>query len=612
MQSGPIVEARQYAARGQMRHARRAYKRAIAAAPANSEILMEFGVLEARDGEWKTARRLLEKACKVAPDDFEIRLNLAEVLRQSDKAAEALSHYRKAVNLAPNDVDALYGLGDALRVVGDVGAAVDYLDRAHRLDPNDAEILNALAIALEADGNLGRAMQCYHRAIALAPDAVEPWCNYGKVLFNEGYYAQAAQTFAGAQSRSADHLPTHILLDWAVALSYVGDYGGAFDIVERASEAGDATAQSLFIKGVICTQQGRFETAEEIFRQTLELDPTVGEAYERLARLKRLDIDAADRLHALLDDEKLGVSPRAGAGFALYSIMDKAGQTDAAFDALAQANALKARELPFDATEHERLISETIGGFDKSFFETHRGEGHDTDAPIFILGMPRSGTTLSEQILAAYQDVNPRGERQDFQHLSATMRGYPDHLGELPRSWAREQGERILLAMQSGDDGVRHVTNKSPGNYAFLGLISWIFPNAKIIYCRRDPRDIGLSCFEQNFRSGLSYAYDLERFAFAYKQHDRIMKHWLSVAPIDIHVIDYERLVDDPGVIARGMVEHCGLEWDPQCLDTSKVTRPIETASVWQVRQPINKGSLGKWKRYERQLQPMIKALGLA
>ena len=226
--------------------------------------------------------------------------------------------------------------------------------------------------------------------------------------------------------------------------------------------------------------------------------------------------------------------------------------------------------------------------------------------------MPRSGTTLTEQILAAYPQVKAGGERQDFQHLSATLPGYPEGLESLPRDWARDQGERILQSMTGDDPSQRYATNKSPGNYAFIGLILWIFPRARVIYCRRDPREIGLSCYEQNFRSGLSYAYNLEHFAFAYKQHHRIMEHWLDVAPVDIHIVDYERMVSEPEVIARGMVEYCELEWDPQCLDTSKVTRPIETASVWQVRQPINTGSLGKWKRYERQLQPMIEALGLA
>lgn len=610
MQAGPLAQARQFAERGQTRNARRAFKQALATSPANAEILMEYGVLEAQAGEWKAARKLLDKASRLSPDDFDVRLNLAEVLRQSDGTIEAVPHYRKAVELEPNDVDALYGLGDALRVTGDFSEAIGYLDRAHQLAPQDGEVLNALAIALESDRQLGRAMQCYHRAITLMPNALEPRCNYGQILFNEGFYAPASQVFAGASKLSLP-LPTRILLDWAVALSYEGDYGGAFEVVEQALAAGDAKVQSLFIKGVISMQMGRFDEAADIFHETLALDGTVGEAYERLARIKRLDPEVADRLRALLDDETLGVSPRAGAGFALYSVLDKAGDYEDAFDALARANALKSRELQFDADEHGRLISQTIKVFDADFFDARKGQGNQTDAPIFILGMPRSGTTLSEQILAAYDEVRARGERQDFQHLSATLAMYPDKVHELPSSWAHDQGTRILQAMQAGAEPARHVTNKSPGNYAFVGLIAWIFPNAKIIYCRRDPREIGLSCFEQNFRSGLSYAYDLEHFAFAYKQQNRIMEHWLEVSPINIHIVDYEQLVGNPGVIARGMVEYCGLEWDPQCLDTSKVTRPIETASAWQARQPINTGSLGKWKRYERQLQPMIEALGL-
>ena len=611
MQYGPLDQARQLAERGQYRQARAAFKKAVAARPKDASALLEFAVMEAQSGHAKSARRLLEKAQKVTPDDPSIPFNLAELSRQAGALDHAVDQYREAIALAPDDPDVLYGLGDALRELRRTAEALPYLERAHSSSPDDCEILNSLAIVLEEVGQGPRALQCYHRAITLAPHYVEAWGNYGQALYRENRLEEAVQAFQGAQKRSQGRLPTSMLAAWARALASVGRYEEAFDIAGQALESGDDPADAHFTLGSIHLQDGAFDRAREHLKSALEFDPKAGEAYEKLARMKGLSIDDADTLTSILADETLGGSPRAGAGFALYSVLDKAGRCDEAFEALKAANGHKAEVFQFDPESHANIFTRAIDTFDHTFFADRKGQGLDTDAPIFILGMPRSGTTLTEQILATYPEVKACGEQQDFQNLVASLPSYPDNLDALSPDWAREQGERILERMIGDAPHARFATNKSPGNYGFIGLIAWIFPRSKIIYCRRDPRDIGLSSFEQNFRSGLSFTYDLEAFGFAYKQHERIMSHWLEVAPIEIHEVEYEQLVTEPESAARPMVEFCGLEWTPECLNTTAVDRPIETASVWQVRQPINKGSVGKWKRYERHLEPMIKALGM-
>ena len=611
MQYGPLDQARQLAERGQYRQARAAYKKAVAARPRDASALIEFAVMEAQSGHAKSARRLLEKAQKVTPDDPSIPFNLAELARESGALEHAVDQYREAIALAPGDSDILYGLGDALRELKRPEEALPFLERAHDTSPDDSEILNSLAIVLEEVGQGPRALQCYHRAITLAPNYVEAWGNYGQALYRENKLEEAVQAFQGAQKRSQSRLPTNMLTAWARALASVGRYADAFETAGQALESGDDPADAHFTLGSIHLQDGDFERAREHLRAALEFDAQAGEAYEKLARMKELNVDDADVLSSILSDETLPSSPRAGAGFALYSVLDKAKRYDEAFEALKAANSHKASTNRFDPDSHANIFSRAIETFDAEFFADRRGQGLDTEAPIFVLGMPRSGTTLTEQILATYPDVKACGEQQDFQNLVASLPNYPDNLDVLPQDWAHEQGERILERMMADAPQARFATNKSPGNYGFIGLIAWIFPRSKIIYCRRDPRDIGLSSFEQNFRSGLSFTYDLEAFGFAYKQHERIMRHWLEVAPIEIHEVEYEQLVTEPESAARPMVEFCGLEWTPECLNTTAVDRPIETASVWQVRQPINKGSVGKWKRYERHLEPMIKALGM-
>lgn len=611
MHFGPLDEARQLAERGQFRQARAAYKKAVASRPRDASALIEFAVMEAQSGHAKSAKRLLEKAQKVTPRDPSIPFNLAELAREAGALDHAVEHYHAAMALSPDDADILYGLGDALRELKRMEEALPYLERAHEASPEDSEILNSLAIVLEEVGQGPRALQCYHRAITLVPNYVEAWGNYGQALYRENRLEEAVQAFKGAQKRTQGRLPANMLAAWARALASVGSYDEAFDVAGQALDSGDDPADAHFTLGSIHLQNGDFDLAREHLKSALEFDVRAGEAYEKLARMKELDVDHADTLKDILSDEALGASPRAGAGFALYSVLDKAGRYDEAFDALKAANRHKAAAFRFDPDSHADMFTRAIETFDRKFFADRKGQGLETEAPIFVLGMPRSGTTLTEQILATYPEVKACGEQQDFQNLVATLPNYPDNLDALSPGWAREQGERILKRMIGDAPEARFATNKSPGNYGFIGLIAWIFPRSKVIYCKRDPRDIGLSSFEQNFRSGLSFTYDLEAFGFAYKQHERIMAHWSEVAPIEIHEVEYERLVTEPESAARPMVEFCGLEWTPECLNTTAVDRPIETASVWQVRQPINKGSVGKWKRYERHLEPMIKALGL-
>ena len=515
MQPNPVDRARQLAERGQYRHARAAYKKAIAAHPRDASAMIEFAVMEAQNGQAKSARRLLEKAQKITPDDPSIPFNLAELARETGALEPAIDHYRAALKLTPDDADVLYGMGDALRELKRTEEALPYLERAHKASPDDSEILNALAIVLEEEGQRPRALQCYHRAIEHSPNYIEAWGNYGQALYRENRFEDAIRAYQGAQARATHSLPAAMILSCARALAAVGRYDEAFAMADTAMASGEDPADAHFTLGSIHLQYGNFDRARNHLWTAIEFDAKAGEAYEKLARMKELTPDSAGTLGSILSDDTLGASPRAAAAFALHTVLDKAGRFDEAFEALKAANALKATALKFDPEAHANMFTRTIEVFDRQFFADHEGQGLGTEAPIFVLGMPRSGTTLTEQILAAYSEVKPCGEQQDFQDLVTTLPGFPDDLGSLPPEWARHQGERIIARMIGDPPQARFATNKSPGNYAFIGLIAWIFPRAKIIYCRRDPRDIGLSSFEQNFRAGLSFTYDLEAFGLA-------------------------------------------------------------------------------------------------
>ncbi|MEM7429281.1 MAG: sulfotransferase [Pseudomonadota bacterium] len=251
----------------------------------------------------------------------------------------------------------------------------------------------------------------------------------------------------------------------------------------------------------------------------------------------------------------------------------------------------------------------TMGVFSPDFFQDRKTFGHLTPGPVFIVGMPRSGTTLTERILAAHPQISGGGERYDVPNLTGGIEDYPHALLEKDGDWAVEAGRRIHRSMFSRAAEADFATDKLPGNHVNLGLISMILPGSKFIYCKRNPIDNCLSCFEQHFADGLNFTFSLEGLAEAYMQHEKLMGHWFDVCPIPIHTVEYENLVSDPEPVVRGMLDYIGVKWDPACLNPEKTEQSIATASVWQARQPINKGSIARWRRYEKQLQPLIEAL---
>jgi hypothetical protein len=245
--------------------------------------------------------------------------------------------------------------------------------------------------------------------------------------------------------------------------------------------------------------------------------------------------------------------------------------------------------------------------------------GVSSELPVFIVGMPRSGTSLVEQILASHPSVMGAGELRDIGRCAERLKtrlnsteDYPACLVELDQETASELAEQYLERLKSICTDEIRVTDKMPGNFLRLGLVAMLLPGARVIHCRRHPLDVCLSCYFQDFirRSGLSYAFDLQNLGEYHTQYAKLMEHWRHVLPLRLLEVDYEQLVDEPEKMSRHLVEFCGLPWDPACLEYHKTQRNVWTASSWQVRQPIYTQSVGRWKHYETYLQPLKNALG--
>jgi hypothetical protein len=272
--------------------------------------------------------------------------------------------------------------------------------------------------------------------------------------------------------------------------------------------------------------------------------------------------------------------------------------------------------LQFDITRSERLGAAIAGRFDPALFARLQGSGSPSERPVFVVGMPRSGTSLVEQILAAHPQVHGAGEIGLLPALAARLRGpsgagFPACVSELGAPDLQRLAQAYLGGLKPLGAGKARITDKTVGAFELLGLAHLILPNARIIHCRRDPRDVCVSCFSTRFSGGHDYAYDLAELGRYWRSYDRLMAHWRAVLPPGrIFEVQYEALVEDLEGWARRLIAHLGLEWDDACLRFHDSAREVRTASFAQVRRPIYKGSVGRWRRFEAHLGPLIEALG--
>jgi hypothetical protein len=331
----------------------------------------------------------------------------------------------------------------------------------------------------------------------------------------------------------------------------------------------------------------------------------------------RLSASEVLRIEALLADGGLTAEDSARLHFALAAVDDREGQHDRAFAHLRSANevkltALKRAGRAFDPAEHAAFIDALIATFDRSFFERGQTSGLETEVPVFIVGMPRSGTTLVEQILSSHGLVSGAGELGTLESLlgprGTTAEAYPRRFPNADRDELRATARSYLERLQRDAPSAVRVLDKMPDNYVHIGAIAALFPDARIIHCQRESRDTCLSCYFQNF-SGITYTCTLEHLGFSYVQYLRLMAHWRSVSPLRTFEVRYEDLVANQERVTRDLVAFCGLPWDDQCLAFQKNPRLVQTASRLQVREPVYTRSVARWKAYAKHLEALEAAL---
>jgi tetratricopeptide (TPR) repeat protein len=548
-------------------------------------------------------------------------LVLGRIALQRGDVAHAIDHFNHSILFDGTNAPAWCGLGDAHVALGDYQEAAANYGQAVRLRPEYGEAWNQLGICLQKLGEWAQAEACHSEALRLSPASAAVHNDLANALKGRGELGRARILFERALALEPENAV--IAYNLGTTLYALDDLDGALAYYRQALRHRPSFADAANNLAHVLKQQGKLDEAAAQFQETLQLRPDHALAYHNLSELAgagfyRFTPEELGRLKAIVERQQLETPERSTACFALAAEYDRQGAYQEAFAHYQKANDLRRNATrqgaAFDAQRHEALVERIIANFDRAYFERVRGWGLDTELAVFLVGMPRSGSTLVEQILASHPQVHGAGELSKLPGSRGANGAGPgnnfDALHGLPHARAAgELARDFLQHLGELGKGAARVTVKTLENTLRVGVIATLFPRARIVYCRRQPLDVCLSCYFTNFES-VPFAWSLSDIGRYYRALEKLMGHWNQVLPGKIHEVSYEELVRAQEAVSRRLVAHCGLEWDERCLGFFHTRRAVRTASAVQVRKPISTGSVGRWQRYRPYLGPLLEALG--
>ena len=606
---------------GRLEEAIEQFRRALALRPGMAPAHNNLGLALQEAGRPEEAIEHFRRAVELGPELVRPRSNLGAALLDRGRAEEALVHFREAARLQPDQAPRYQNIGNALRILGrHVEARAAYFE-ALRLNSDLPLPHLHVGMTLRADGQFENALPWHRAAVELAPDNASFWAELAELHGEREAHDEAIPCWERALALApGDRASSHIGL--GSALQEEGRLDEARAQYRAAAVLKPDLANAHLSLGSIHEELGEMAEAEAAFREARRLQPGFAIPHARLGTLLRGKLPDADleALESRLADPGLAEAPRARLLFSLAHVLDARGDYGRAAECLRRANALnlatETGSRTYVPADHDRFIEGLIGSFGGEFFDRAAGGGLQTTRPIFIVGLPRSGTTLIEQVLASHPRIYGAGElrlaRRTFEAIPPAL-GRPGPPIECIADLGPEATRRLAeqhLGWLEGYDGGRcdRIVDKMPDNYLHLGLLASLFPDAVFIHARRDLRDVAVSCWMTDFRS-IRWANDPAHIASRFRAYRRLWDHWRDALPVPVHAVDYEESVDDLEGMARRLLDACGLEWDPACLEFHRTRRSVRTASVTQVRQPIYKRSVARWRNYEESLGDLFAAL---
>jgi len=583
-----------------------------------------LGIILQEESKYEEALTCLERVVAMQPAYAEAHNNLGNTFKKLGQLDKAKSCYTKALELAPNYPEAHSNLSNLLKEFGELDQAVASARCAIDLNPRLADAYINAAAAEMVRLRHEEALRWLNALLAFAPTNGLALAAKSGVLNKLDRYEEALHTAQQAVMQTPLNGDAHNAV--GQVLQSLGRYDEALTAFEKAAGLTSVTPEQGFIsKGQLLMEINRLEESGIAYAQALKVNPRSASAYFNAADLKTIRPEDPDigRMEELLEQNQVqSHGDRMCLHYALGKAWMDVGDAKRAFAHLDEGSRMKRGTISYDAAATDRWLKTIAEAFPASLFtQSDVSDGASSDLPVFVIGMPRSGTTLVEQILASHPEVQGTGELSAMRRIVTGMRSsdgqplsYPEGISALVQKGEAARIRNAYLAeVQKFAHDHKRIIDKMPANFLYAGLITLSMPHARIIHCRRDPVDTCLSCYTKLFTAEQNFTYDLTELGQFYLSYARLMEHWQRVLPPTHFIeVDYEAVVDDLETQAKRLVDFCGLQWDEDCLKFHDSRRPVRTASANQVRQPIYKRSVGRWKKYEPYLGPLLTALDRA
>lgn len=602
---------------GRLPDAIAAYRKVLRITPQNFDALHMLGVALSQAGQDGDGIATLREAIKLNPASTAARGNLAQALLKARRFEEALPLYSALVSLGPGTDSAFAGLGQCHLELGRPAEAERILLDAARRFPRSAAIFNELGKSRMALAKHGDAIQNFRQAVVLDPGFHMAASNLGGALIEANDYESAERVLSKVLAVN----PTLLTARYNLANLYRKLFQSekAIRLAEETLKSSPEDPQVRTLLGLCYIDLGRNEDAERYLREAIARGESLSEALSGLAQIHKFKAGEPELALAssLLADQKLDARSRKSLLFTISKMEDDIGHPGAAVDYAIAAKAIS--PLPDRFEQHRSFVHAAMTALGPEFFAARRALGHPSEQPVFIIGMPRSGTTLTEQIIASHAQADGAGELNVLSGVArkmgfdnATLEAFLSNITALGANDLHGLAEAYLPYLRrNAKEGALRISDKLPHNFQNVWLIAMLFPNARIIHCNRNPVDVCMSIFLRNFSEGHWYTQDLVSLGRFYNLYKEQVAHWKAVCGLQWYESDYEALVADPEPNIRRMIDFLGLPWDERCLSHTETERSVMTFSKAQVRQPIYKSSVERWRKYADHIGPLLKELGI-
>jgi tetratricopeptide (TPR) repeat protein len=554
------------------------YQQFIGIIPDHADTHYYLGVVLEQLGRTEAAIEHYGKSIKITADNALVHGHLADAFSKLQRWQEAIKAYQQVLIIQVDDVGTMIKLGQAFTKAKFIPESIEMYEQALTLLPDNALVNRRLGASLLIMGQVKKAIACFEQALSLRPD----------------YYA--------------------VQIDLALALRQLGRAEEALNPLQEAIGLKPDDDEAHISLALTHKQLGQTELAIDRLEQFLAIRPACGRAYYHISMIKPEQV-LIPVVEKLVSDHKLTNDDAIYCHFALGNFLDSGKYFDQAFKHYLLANRMQRETFTYNARENKQYVDSLIKVYSKGFFQGKHQFGSVSQLPVFIVGIPRSGTTLIEQILSSHALIHGAGEiracpainysiAQQLKHAKPD----PECMTLIDRKMAEECSVQYLQELTFHCPDAERITDKEPGNFFRIGLIKTLFPDARIIHCQRNPLDNCISVFFHYFKA-FQCSFELTELGQFYLDYERLMTHWQKLFPGEIFTVRYEELVEDQERVSKRLIDYLGLEWDENCLDFYNNKRNVMTPSNIQVRQPMYKNAIGRWKPYEKHLQPLIDVL---